>query len=116
MKNPVQQARNELLEAIEAYQSISNTAAAPELHEATQRIKALRAELADAICDGANPCPDCGGKPHGVMHDAHDGNGHEYEVGCLNCRDHRGMRSKSRVAAVAAWNDGPESWVTAKQE
>lgn len=78
--------------------------------EARMALKAARNALSAAIAEGAQPCPDCGLMPHGMRQAVpYARNGMGYEVGCLNCKDHRGARSESRAAAVAAWNEGAEA-------
>lgn len=98
----------------EKYCELSPRVSPDELRPLHNQLKALRLELSAAITRGARPCPDCGQPPIGIMHDG--ANGPEYEVGCAACKDHRGERSRSRAAAVAAWDDGPDSWVKPKRE
>jgi len=126
----------EIMEELEArrsdYQGIANTADAETLREAHLKVKALQKELADTISDGANPCPSCGAKPHG-MPQSND-RGALFEVGCTSCgwfrmvraddqnekgliagrmqevaRDHGAQGSMPRHA-VEAWNAGPRFW------
>lgn len=113
----------ELQVALAAYREIANTASAPELHAKHQVVKALQAELAASIAEGANPCPDCGAQPHG-MFQAKEGGGVQFEVGCISasCRWFRlaGENVARRYAgqgnmprhAVECWNAGPRYWVS----
>src|SRR5688572_10977078 len=48
-------------------------------------VKKLQAELSAAITEGAQPCPDCGAAPHGMIQ-PRGIDGIEFEVGCTNCR------------------------------
>ena len=72
-----------------------------------EEIKALRAELVAAITEGAEPCPDCGNLPHGMIQNAVLNKQviALYEVGCLTCRDHR-AQGLTREVAVTHWNNG----------
>lgn len=60
-----------------AYQAIAQTAPAPEVLAASNRVKELHAELAAIFTAGANPCKTCGLMPHGMLRRP----GY-YEVGC----------------------------------
>lgn len=93
-----------LVARVHEYREIANTAPADVVRAASQAVKDARAELVAAITKGANPCPDCGSPPHGILHPK------SVEVGCLNCRDHR-AQGPTRASAVAAWNEGPEGWL-----
>lgn len=105
--------------ALAAYREIANTASAPELHEKHKPVKALQAELAASISDGADACPDCGAHPHGMLQSKPEG-GLQFEVGCMSCgwfrlpgetvaRDHGAQGGMPRHA-VEAWNAGPRYW------
>lgn len=111
--------KSKLAAALERYRAIANTAPAAEVREASAAVKALQAELSAAICEGANPCPDCGGAPHGIEQ-PRIGGGVEYEVGCTRCgwflhtddtpRDHGARGGLLPRHAVEAWNEGPDYW------
>lgn len=85
------------------------------------RIRELNAQLVATITAGANPCPNCGQPPHGMLH--HEDAKRPIEIGCLACagkvyRDDAGavlppdrqpsfhVRASSRETAIARWNAG----------
>lgn len=95
-----------------------------EEHVLTEEIQALRKELSDTICVGANPCPFCGSPPFGMVQ-PRGGNLFEYEVGCSKCSGHFAHEDEAGELhprlhtarggtkphhAVELWNDGPSGW------
>lgn len=93
------------------------------------KITALQAELQDILTAGANPCPNCGMKPHGMLKSP--GNDHAaattptfpiYEIGCLGCGPVKKeltppseqfclevfplVKGPTAQMAVKAWNEG----------
>lgn len=91
---------------------IDATATRAEIHEAYEATLKAKTALSDGICDGANPCPDCGSKPHGISHKTAVRKHIMpiYEVGCLQCRDHR-AQGFTPALAVESWNTG--DWLPA---
>ena len=74
----------------------------------SDQIKALKKELSSTISDGAEPCPDCGTLPHGMLLRPavlSEKRPATYEVGCLVCRNHRAIGWTPELA-VEAWNNG----------
>ena len=91
-------------------------------HEGTNmdaHIKALRGELQAVLTEGAQPCPLCGQKPHGMEQPT--AKGVEYEIGCLGCKPFKHKDGTTRRPAVRggllpkhaveAWNAGPDFWL-----
>jgi hypothetical protein len=107
-------AKARLEQAKAAYLEIAVTAPAPELRAATEKIKALQAEVSAIITEGASPCPSCGRPPHGMEQPG------TYEVGCTSCgffrhtdgtaRDHSARGGMFPKHTVEAWNEGPDLW------
>lgn len=83
-------------------------------------VKAQQKALSEAIADGADPCPSCGAKPHGMMQPRAGGEGIEFEIGCLGCgyflhqdgsaRAHGARGGLLPKHTVEAWNSGPDFW------
>lgn len=100
--------RAELESARAAYQAEANTAPAARAHELGGRVRALQAELAAALAEGAQPCAGCGSLPHGMLRSEASGRVPAiYEVGCLRCGTEGApvaARGLTPAAAVAAWN------------
>lgn len=61
-------------------------------------IKALTEKLALHATEGANPCPVCGVRPHGIHQPRY------WEIGCLT--DPVRARGETREEAVENWNAG----------
>lgn len=110
----------ELAARVDEARAKSNTAPAPELRELTVAVKELQQQISDTIAEGANPCPSCGAKAHGMQHDS-EATGTCFEVGCRNCGwfrvgntavDHSSYGAILPKHAVEAWNEGPEAWYT----
>lgn len=81
---------------------------------ASGAVKELQRELSEAITDGADPCPLCGQRPHGIEHQVARGRrvGVEYEIGCLGCvvdpSDPERVSVRGGLLprhAVEAWNE-----------
>jgi hypothetical protein len=92
-----------------------HVASVSDVRSASDKLKALKAELSAALASGANPCPTCGAAPHG-MQQPHVSRGRTQmgvEIGCLGCPDHRAF-GFTQAMAVAAWNAGPEAWIPPK--
>lgn len=114
---------NSLREQIAAlraeYQEKAETATVPELRAIDVEVRALGAKLVDAVTVGANPCPSCGGAPHGMPQDFTVGKQvfHGFEIGCTRdeCRDHHAL-GFTRDNAVERWNAGPteDGWIPPK--
>lgn len=102
-------------------QDANDTAPAGKLRDMNAAVMKLQQELSDAITAGANPCPNCGGKPHGMEQPRPSG-GFEFEVGCTACswfrhsdgtvRDHGARGGLLPAHTVEAWNSGPDFWKT----
>jgi hypothetical protein len=115
----IREIRSEIQKAVEAYHAIVHTAPAADVKKASDRVKAARAALSTAICDGAKPCPSCGAAPHGIEQpraSSKGENGVEYEVGCISCADHRVRGGLLPRHAVEAWNEAVEAWNEAVDE
>lgn len=84
------------------YHEKADTLTPPQIAEWTAKIKGLNSAVADTITSGAEPCPDCELPPHGMFH---EGTPNPFEIGCLNCRDHR-VRGVLPEDVVADWNAG----------
>jgi hypothetical protein len=106
---------NALKAQIESWCVEARAAQKPErVREATDKAKALRAEMSALISEGAEACPHCGQLPHGMEHPS------GFEVGCLSCkpfqhtdgtmREHRVKGALLPRHAVEAWNEGPDAW------
>lgn len=87
--------------------AIDMTATRAEIAEATAQVEEARAVLAAALVEGAEPCPNCGATPHGLIHDVSVRRTvmPMIEVGCTNCRDYR-AQGFTQAQAVERWNDG----------
>lgn len=101
--------RTELGQAHKDYTLAVVTSPAAACVPLASRVKELRQELCDALSVGAAACPDCGAKPIGLRH-VHvvvptQRKTSTYEVGCINCKDHR-VQGSSVSEAVAEWNAG----------
>lgn len=72
------------------HHALAGKATYAEERERLTRMKELRAMLSAAICGDAQPCPRCGGEPHGIMHEAELRRRvvELFEIGCLGCRHH----------------------------
>lgn len=79
----------------------------------TADIQTIRREIADTISEGAGDCPDCGSKPHGMLKRVTEEGVEVYEVGCLQCPDHR-ARGGSPQVVVEKWNAG--NWVKGRAQ
>lgn len=100
------QLQNDLLVAQQRYAEATDPEDQKNLRET---IKSLRAAISDSISEGASPCPDCGAKAHGMMkREGTETTPPQFEVGCLNCPDHR-ARGWSERQAVEKWNQGAQS-------
>jgi len=92
------------------YHEESGTFTAAKAKSYGDGLKSLRAEISDLISEGAEPCPACKNKPHGMLKTpATDKAPAKYEVGCLNCPGGRRAQGWSRSEAVAAWNKLPKA-------
>jgi hypothetical protein len=95
------------------YQSRAQDMTAREIAAVNAKVKELTAQLVASLTEGAKPCPNCSGAPHGLYH-GEDAK-RAFEVGCLACagvvvgQSFR-ARANSREGAVARWNAGPERW------
>lgn len=78
-----------------------------QANEANERIADLLTLLSETITDGANLCPECDGKPHGMVHEmAVKGESRPiYEIGCLPCKDVRAIDLLPELA-LERWNAG----------
>ncbi len=97
----------ELDAAQTAYDALVPTGSRAQVYDAGQTVKRIKAQLSDAISEGAAACPTCGGKPHG-MAQPYRFRGqvkHGFEIGCTNCLDHRAA-GPTRDQCVADWNAG----------
>lgn len=105
-----QQLGKDLLAAHLRYAEAAQSGATEEdLQAIREQIHEVRAAVADSISSGAIPCPDCGGKVHGMQkREGTENAPPQYEVGCLNCPDHR-ARGWSEQQAVEKWNQGVKS-------
>lgn len=64
--------------------------------------------LAEALVEGAKPCPGCGQTPHGMLQPiTRDVEG--VEIGCTKCRHHRAKKATA-TQAVLAWNAGVDAY------
>jgi len=87
--------------------------------EARELINVAMKELSSTIADGAEPCPLCGQKPHGMEQPT--AKGVEFEIGCLGCKPIKHTDGTTRRPAVRggllprhaveAWNAGPDFWL-----
>lgn len=108
--------QKELDTARAEYQKIANTANAPTLRKASEKVKGLQVELNDLMVEGAKECPECGTQPIAFIKRAavYDGDGVMesgplYEVGCPQCPiagDPRRARGPTAEQAVKNWNAG----------
>jgi len=77
----------ELVKALHEERAIYHENAAKytsdQIAESNLKFKKMNQDVVDVITDGANDCPDCGQKPHGIFH---DGTPNPFEIGCLVCR------------------------------
>lgn len=114
----------EIIKAHEAakkkHHESADTLPAPALRALHDEVKAISAEMAATITDGAEPCPSCGAQPHGMLQADRSGAGAVlFEVGCTSCgwflhsdgapRDHGAVAGMPRHA-VEQWNAGPSFW------
>ena len=97
----------ELNEKKAAYNEVAANMTPAQQKATSDEIKALLAELAACIVDGANVCPTCSNMPHGIHQPRY------YEIGCQTCAydrngEARAIRAKGvfREEAVANWNAG----------
>lgn len=79
----IRQLVTDLHEARAKYHAEAGSLTSDQIAERNAEFKKLNQAVVDVITDGANDCPDCGGKPHGIFH---DGTPKPFEIGCLNCR------------------------------
>lgn len=94
--------------AQEAYRAEANTAAPSQLRELTGRARALQAELAAHLSEGAAPCR-CGATPIGMLRTPATGRAPAiYEVGCPTCT--AACKGLTPRQAVASWNAGEFSF------
>jgi hypothetical protein len=91
-----------LQEAQAEYHEKANGLSPEEMSEERAKFKKLRADINEVLTKDAEDCPDCGNPPVGVFH---DGTTKPFEVGCLNCRDHR-VREALPEDAIESWNAG----------
>jgi hypothetical protein len=109
-----------LAAALTDYRAKANTAAAPVVRAASEKVRAIQAELVAAFTEGAAPCPNCGHLPIGMAQTVSVKNMTfaAVEIGCLNCPATSecsfAALGLSRDEAVANWNAGPEKWMPAK--
>ena len=68
----------------------------------TEKFKKLRAEVNEALTDGAKECPDCGNMPVGMFH---DGTPKPFQLGCPPCGNKR-VRGVLPEDVVEDWNAG----------
>jgi hypothetical protein len=96
------------LDAIEnaqaKYFAIVDTGNRAEVQAASQAVKAAKAALSAALVVGADPCPSCGGVPHGMLQPRPQ-DVTLVEIGCLACRYHR-ANGGSPEWAREKWNAG----------
>lgn len=92
--------------------AIDMTGTRAEIHAASEDVVAAKQALSEAIAAGADPCPDCGAAPHGMVQEVMVRKTLTpiYEVGCLACKDHRAQGFLPQLA-VADWNAGPDEWI-----
>lgn len=103
---PVPEIQQDLDDALEDYRAVAATATPAVLHEKSRRVRALQAELAAALSDGADPCPTCQVPPHGMLRTPPAGRAPAiYEVGCTRCG--RAAQGLTSAGATAAWNALP---------
>lgn len=107
--------------AKQAYIAIAATGTVPDVQAASDKVKQLQQALSDCITEGAQPCPGCGARPHGMLQHNHL-RGDEWEIGCLTCKarkyielDRSTREPRVRVGglprhAVETWNEGPLAW------
>lgn len=91
---------NKLKTAQEEYHKKSDNLTPEQMVRERDKFKKLRADISDTIIEDAKDCPDCGNPPIGMFH---DGTPNPFEIGCLNCRDHR-VREALPEDAAAKWN------------
>jgi hypothetical protein len=92
---------------LERYRAGAEGVTEAMLTAAHKDVLLFKSELGTVIATGAKPCPSCGGAAFGMRQPT------GFEVGCLNCRDHR-ARGLTRRGAVRGWNAGPIEWVPTK--
>jgi len=87
------------------YHESAQTATGLELATMSADIKALTIELSAYLTEGAEPCPVCGEKPHGIHQPAY------YEVGCLiGCQFEVDGKSYLRRAKGGTREEAVENW------
>ncbi len=101
-KKKLYQIERELDAARAEYHELSAGLTDAQQREYTDKIKALMAELNDAIAADAQDCPtkDCGARPIAMKRRAG-----VYEVGCPVCENMRAT-AETPEEAVDKWNDG----------
>lgn len=111
--------KQNLKNAKDAYLAKANTAAASEVRDAHLAVKAAQAALGAKLAEGAKPCPRCAMPVHGMEHSG--GKRSTYTVGCIGCppqfkaadgtiREFRVQGGLMPQHSVDAWNAGPEYW------
>lgn len=96
---------NQLVEQLkQAQQNYDDAYGTPAEREHGMKVKSVKKDISAAIADGAEPCPDCKNAPMGIeKRAATDNSPAQFEVGCVNCADHR-ARGWSPEDAVKRWN------------
>lgn len=87
--------------------AIDMIATRSEINEASFEVELAKEALASALTEGADPCPTCGEKPHGMLHEVslRKQKMDCVEIGCTGCQDHR-AQGFTREQAVERWNTG----------
>lgn len=118
MKHDMLPLRKKIAQAKAAYLEAVKTQPAHICEALSATHRRFNQDLVDHLTEDANPCPSCGGKPHGMIHQRVVNTTpprpvEMIEVGCTRCKDHR-ADGFSRDEAVSRWNTG--DWKPAKAE
>lgn len=116
-KRTVSEIKSEIDEAVNLYRENVDKWNRAEIAKSNEKVKSLQNEMSDTISKGADPCPNCGSKPIGIIRrEVPVGNTNipVYEVGCSVCapEETKGKRKfyaahgGSPQDAVSNWNTG----------